>query len=122
MCLLPYDATGAYSFPQIASFKDISVDKGNAPKLQIFDIVLGALYMAALAVELIGLLGAALVCSIKVLLNYISDLGDVAKTLRNSFVRILVSRSCCYCHRNGIVAGGNPLRIQGVFQIVLRGI
>lgn len=122
MCLLPYDATGAYSFPQIASFKDISVDKGNAPKLQIFDIVLGALYMAALAVELIGLLGAALVCSIEVILRYVSDLGDVAKTLRNSFIRILVSRSCCYCHWNGIVAGCDPLCFQGAFEIVVNGI
>lgn len=114
--------TGAYSFLQIASFKDISVDKGNAPKLQIFDIVLGALYMAALAVELIGLLGAALVCSIKVLLNYISDLGDVAKTLRNTFIRILISRSCCHCHWNGIVAGCDPFCFQGAFQFVLKGI
>ena len=48
-------------FLQIAAFRDISIDKNNAPKLQVFDIVLGSLYMAAVAVELLGLLGAILV-------------------------------------------------------------
>ncbi|KAI5121937.1 hypothetical protein M0805_000266 [Coniferiporia weirii] len=44
----------------VDSFKDISIDKNYAAKLEIFDIVLGSLYMATLAVELLGLLGAAM--------------------------------------------------------------
>lgn len=50
-----------YFWDQIASFRDISIDKDHAVKLEIFDIVLGALYMVAFAIELLGLIGAGMV-------------------------------------------------------------
>jgi len=42
----------------VASFRDITVDKQHATKLAVFDIVLGALYMATFAIELLGGVGA----------------------------------------------------------------
>ncbi|KLO09989.1 hypothetical protein SCHPADRAFT_800499, partial [Schizopora paradoxa] len=43
----------------IACFRDISIDKKNAPKLQTFDIVLGILYLVSCVIEVLGI-GAAL--------------------------------------------------------------
>ena len=42
-------------------FRDISIDKQHAAKLEVFDIVLGSLYMACFVVELFGLAAALMV-------------------------------------------------------------
>ncbi len=47
---------------QIACFRDISIDKKDAPKLQTFDIVLGALYLVSFVIEVLGIGAAAVVC------------------------------------------------------------
>ncbi|OCB87290.1 hypothetical protein A7U60_g5619 [Sanghuangporus baumii] len=47
-------------YKKIASFRDISVDDDLSVRLEIFDIVLGALYMTVLAVELFGLAAATM--------------------------------------------------------------
>jgi len=43
----------------IASFRDISIDKQHAPKLQTFDIVLGTLYIASFVIEVLGIVAAS---------------------------------------------------------------
>lgn len=46
---------------QIASFRDISLDKQHAPKLQTFDIVLGTLYLVSCVIEALGIVAAVTV-------------------------------------------------------------
>lgn len=52
-----------YSLLQISALRDISTDNHDAPKLAVFDIVLGTLYLVTFGLELIGFVGAWLVCT-----------------------------------------------------------
>ena len=72
--------------PQIACFRDISIDRKNAPRLQTFDIVLGILYLVSCVIEVLGIVAALMV--FKTLLSFkgIADiplfLGDYSKNFR----------------------------------------
>lgn len=46
---------------QISAFRDITIDKNHAVRLEVFDIVLGVLYMVIVVIEAFGLLAAFLV-------------------------------------------------------------
>ena len=71
---------------QIACFRDISIDKKNAPRLQTFDIVLGILYLVSCVIEVLGIVAALMVFETLLSFKGITDiplfLGDYSKNFR----------------------------------------
>lgn len=53
--------SGLMHYVKISSFRDISFDDDLSVRLEIFDIVLGSLYMTVFAIELFGLAAAVTV-------------------------------------------------------------
>lgn len=74
----------------IASFEDISVDKQHATRLQVFDIVLGSLYMGALAVELLGMAGAYLQRLAVIRIYAFLSLGTAVIIIATGLIRVVV--------------------------------
>jgi len=74
----------------IAAFRDISIDKQHATKLAVFDIVLGALYMATCAVELLGMAGAAFQRIFLVRIYSFLSLGVALIITATELIRVIV--------------------------------
>ncbi|KAH8112803.1 hypothetical protein DFH11DRAFT_1604030 [Phellopilus nigrolimitatus] len=74
----------------VASFRDISVDKDHAAKLEVFDIVLGTMYMVAFAVEFFGMT-AAIVQKLPMIRIYaFLSLGTAVLITATELIRVII--------------------------------
>ncbi|TDL27908.1 hypothetical protein BD410DRAFT_761125 [Rickenella mellea] len=73
-----------------ASFRDISVDKSNAPRLQVFDIVLGSLYLFIGCIELFGTVAAYMQKIALVRIYAILSLGAAAVITATALLRVII--------------------------------
>ncbi|THH04075.1 hypothetical protein EW145_g5792 [Phellinidium pouzarii] len=74
----------------IASFRDISIDKEHAAKLEVFDIVLGSLYMATFAIELFGLAAAVLQKLAMIRIYAFASLGVAVIITATELIRVII--------------------------------
>jgi len=74
----------------ISSFRDISIDKNHATRLEVFDIVLGSLYMATFTIELFGLVSAYLQRLVMIRLYAFLVLGAALIVTAADLIRVIV--------------------------------
>ncbi|EJD01846.1 uncharacterized protein FOMMEDRAFT_20621 [Fomitiporia mediterranea MF3/22] len=74
----------------IASFRDISVDNDHAAKLEVFDIVLGSLYMATFVIELFGLAAASMQKLPMIRAYAFLSLGAAVVVIATELIRVII--------------------------------